>query len=276
MVRQQVQQEAGWQLEGDSAQAYERYLVPAFFTQMAERLIDLVELQADARVLDVACGGGIVARRAARRTGATSEVVGVDLNEQMLAVADIAAKAEGVSVEWRQGPAEELPFPRSSFDAVFCQQALGFFPDPDVALREMQRVLASGGRLGLSVCRPIEHNPVYGALADCLARHAGSEAGAMMRSPFTSWDQAELRALVQGVGFQDVRILIDISTVRFPSPAELLRREAASSPLAATIAALDDATREAMLRDVDEALSGHVDDAGITYTIESHVVTATR
>jgi ubiquinone/menaquinone biosynthesis C-methylase UbiE len=275
VATQLIEQESGWQLESDSAAAYERFLVPAFFTQMAERLIDLVGLPPNARVLDAACGTGIVARRAARRPEAAS-VSGLDLNEGMLAVARGAAQSEGVTIDWRQGMVEELPFPRSSFEAVFCQQALGFFPDPGAALRELHRVLAPGGRIGLSVCRPVAHNPVYDALADCLARHAGPAAGAGMRSPFPEWDQTHLRGLVQEAGFQSVRVLIDISPVRFPSPAELLRREAASSPLAGAIAALDDATRTAMLADVAVVLSGHADDDGVAYTIESHVVTATR
>lgn len=275
MVSPQVQQTVGWQLESDSAAAYERYLVPAFFTQMAERLIDLAQPQPGGRVLDVACGTGIVARRAARRPQ-VGEVVGLDLNDGMLAVARASAQAESVTVDWRQGRVEELPFPRGSFDVAFCQQALGFFPDPGAALRELHRVLAPSGRLALSVCRPIEHNPVYSTLADCLARHVGPEAGAGMRSPFPEWDQATLRGFVQEAGFREPKVLIDISTVRFPSPAELLRREAASSPLARAIAALDDNTREAMLADVSEALSGHVDDDGIAYTIESHIVLAVR
>ena len=71
----------GWQLQESSAEAYERYLVPLLFAPGAEYLIELASLGPEERVLDVACGTGIVARRAARWVGADGKVVGLDINE---------------------------------------------------------------------------------------------------------------------------------------------------------------------------------------------------
>jgi ubiquinone/menaquinone biosynthesis C-methylase UbiE len=262
-------------LEEDSADAYERYLVPAFMKDAAERLIDLVQLQPTERVLDVACGTGIVARRAARRV-APGAVAGLDLNERMLTVARAAAQAEGVEIAWQQGNAEELPFPRGTFDVVLCQQAAQFFPDPVAALREMQRVLVPDGRLGLGVCRPVEHNPVYMLLSEALARHVGAEAGVGMRSPFPPWSTDELRALIAEAGFHDVHVRIEISPTRFPSPAELLRREVASSPLAPVIAGLSPEVRDALVADVNQTLSTYVDDDGVHFALQTYAVTALR
>ena len=130
---------------------YERVMVPAVFGPWAKDLLDTVALAAGTRVLDVACGTGIVARLAASQVGPTGRVVGLDTNEAMLAVARAQPQPTGAHVEWRQGDATKLPFPDAEFGAVLCQQGLQYVPDRAAALREMKRVLASGGRLGLSV-----------------------------------------------------------------------------------------------------------------------------
>ena len=101
--------QAGWQLAEDSAEAYERYLVPAIFTEMAERLLEVAAVAKGERVLDVGCGTGIVARRAAERVGAGGAVSGLDLNEGMLRVA--RRVSQGSRIEWRHGDAMALPFP---------------------------------------------------------------------------------------------------------------------------------------------------------------------
>jgi len=94
---------------------------------------------------------GIVARTAARRLGVGGYVVGVDPSVPMLTVARTAAAAEDLAVEWREGSAAELPIADASFDVAFCQQGLQFLPERPPVLRKMYRVLATGGRLVLSV-----------------------------------------------------------------------------------------------------------------------------
>ena len=156
----------GWQLEGTAAEAYERYLVPAFFGPFADRLVELAAPRPADRALDVACGTGIVARRIAARV---ARAVGLDSNPGMLEV----ARTVEPSIEWRAAEAGAMPLPDASFDLVLCQQGLQFFPDRAAALREMRRVLAPGGRLAVSAWRAAEHNPGWLRLAEALDRHAG-------------------------------------------------------------------------------------------------------
>jgi ubiquinone/menaquinone biosynthesis C-methylase UbiE len=261
----------GWQLEADSAQAYERYLVPALMTRWADVLLDQAAPREGERVLDVGCGTGIVARRAAARVGATGSVTGLDLNPGMLAVAQHAASEAHLPIEWRAGNAAALPFPDAAFDVVASHQMLQFVPDPRGALTEMRRVLAPAGRAAVGVCRPLEHNSAYRAMADALERHAGPEAGAMMRSPFPPWTTGDWRALLESAGWHDVHVRIDVTGVRYPSVREFLRREAACSPLAGPIGALGAEAREALVRELEATLRGHVDDDGVLLPIEMHV-----
>src|SRR3984957_8894332 len=145
-----VMSDGHWQLEGTAAaELFERYLVPAITAKWAEDLLDRAQPREGEAVLDIACGTGIVARLAAKRIG-RGFVNCLDLNAGMLAVAR-RAPTEGAAINWIEGSALDLPFPADSFDVVFCQQGLQFFPDQGKALGEICRVLKGGGRAALSV-----------------------------------------------------------------------------------------------------------------------------
>jgi ubiquinone/menaquinone biosynthesis C-methylase UbiE len=264
----------GWQLQGSSAEAYERYLATAF-SPWADALVTLGAIEPGERVLDVACGTGIVARHAAARAGARGKVVGLDLNPDMLRVAARMTAGSTPSIEWREGNAAELPFPDGAFDVAFCEQAFQFFSDPVTVLREIRRVLAPDGRLALSVCRPIAHSPAYIAMGNALDRYVSPTAGAIMRSPFSIWSVNELRDLFGAAGF-DARVRIDVWTLRYPSVEEFVRREALSSPLADALGSLNVTVRTDLIRHLETALADHVDDDGVLCPVETYVVLARR
>lgn len=264
----------GWQLDGDSAAAYERYLVPGMFAPWADELVAAAAVSPGARVLDVGCGTGIVARRAAARAGSDGTVVGLDPNDGMLAVAREAAAEQELSIDWRRGDAADIPFADGAFDAVVCQQVLQFLPDPVSALREMRRVLRPDGRLAVAVWRSIEFHPSYVTVAAALERHVGDEAAAMMRSPFPSWSRSDLHDLVADAGFESAAVTIGIGSMRYPSPAEFVRREAASSPLSGPLGSISAAVRDALVRDVTEGIGDYIDDEGVVFPMETFLVVA--
>lgn len=270
----EVSNAEGWQLAGSSPEAYERYLVPPIFAPFAEHLVELTSPGPGSRVLDVACGTGIVARRVSPRLGGTGTAVGVDSNRKMLDVATAASADLDPPLQWLLADAADLPLPSDSVDCVLCQQGLQFFADPQAALLEMRRVLAPGGCLALSVWRSIDASPGFAVLARALERHAGREVGAIMRAPFAGMDGERLRAMVAGAGLRDVRIHIRIEPVRFPSAQELLRREAAASPLGEPLGALPPDVRQMLARDLADALRAHTDDSGVVFPMGTYIVTA--
>jgi ubiquinone/menaquinone biosynthesis C-methylase UbiE len=265
----------GWQLEPNSAEAYERYLASAF-SPWAEQLVALAALGAGERVLDAACGTGIVARHAATRVGATGSVIGVDINGDMLQVARRTTAGLKPEITWRQADVHDLPFPEDAFDAIFCEQALQFFSEPVKALAEMRRVLARRGRAAISVCRSLRHSPTYAVLAEALDRHISPAAAALMRSPFAEWNATSFRSLFTNAGFAAVHVSIESCSLRYPSCQEFLRREAASSPLAAAVAALDDPARGKLIAELEAALRDHIDDDGLVCPLEVYVAVARR
>src|SRR5438477_104942 len=139
-----MSQPTPWQVGASAPDVYERDLVPAVFGAWAPRVIALATPKPGDRVLDVACGTGIVAQRVAERLGAAGQIVGLDLNPAMIAKARSIAPA----IDWREASVMAMPLPDASFDIVYCQLGLQFFPDRPAALQEMRRVLAPQGRLG--------------------------------------------------------------------------------------------------------------------------------
>jgi SAM-dependent methyltransferase len=125
--------------------------VEIFTTPTAARLIKHAKIVAGQRVLDVACGTGVVAITAAR---AGARVSGLDLTPQLLERARENAHLATVEIDWREGDAEELPFDDGSFDVVVSQFGHMFAPRPDVVLNEMLRVLKPGGTIAFSTWPP--------------------------------------------------------------------------------------------------------------------------
>ena len=115
------------------------------------RIVAAVGIRSGDAVLDVACGTGNAAIRAAE-AGAT--VTGVDLTPELFEAGRREAAASGVTLKWVQGDAEELPFADESFDAVLSTFGCMFAPRHAVAAAEIARVLRPGGRLGITAWTP--------------------------------------------------------------------------------------------------------------------------
>jgi ubiquinone/menaquinone biosynthesis C-methylase UbiE len=133
------------------AENYDRCLTPAF-TPIAKKVVSLVQPSSGQQVLDVATGSGLAALLAARLVGPQGRVVGVDLSETMVALAQNRASSHGLeNAEFFAMDAEDLDLPPNSFDAVICALGLMLFPQPERALSEMHKVLKVGGSVAVAV-----------------------------------------------------------------------------------------------------------------------------
>ncbi len=201
------------QISGNAAEVYEAFFVPALFQEWPTKVMAAAGVAADQRVLDVACGTGVLARSVAERVGATGLAVGLDLNEGMLGV----ARSRAPRIEWRQGEAEALPFETQSFDAVVSQFGLMFFRDRQAAIKEMLRVLRPDGRLAVAVWDRLEASPGYAAVADLLQRLFGDGVADALRVPFRLGDPARLSSLFADAGVAGVEVKTHQGTARFGS-----------------------------------------------------------
>jgi ubiquinone/menaquinone biosynthesis C-methylase UbiE len=264
-----------WQLGGNAPEVYETRLVPAIFGPWAPLLVAQAELRAGERVLDVACGTGVVTRSVVPQVGPTGQVVGLDLNPGMLARARASSQPGDATVDWREGDAGALPFDASSFDAVFCQLGFQYFPDRQQAAREMHRVLKPTGRLVALVWQALGHSPGFAVLAEALERYVSPAAAAVMRAPFVFGDNTgELRGLLTQAGFRTVRVGSDVRMVRFESTEAFVRNQVQGSPLASHVAAVDDTAREGLIREVTVAMHPYMNDDGLSFPIEGQIAVA--
>jgi ubiquinone/menaquinone biosynthesis C-methylase UbiE len=268
-----------FQLTQDMAEAYERHFVPAFFAQWAPQLVEAAGVRPGQRVLDVACGTGIVARTAAPRVGTAGSVTGVDINEAMLSV----ARRVSPDLEWRQGDAAALPFEDAGFDVVLSQMAMMFFPDPAAALREMARVVQPPGTVAILIPAGLDANPAYEAFVDIVTRHAGPAARNLVTTYFVLGDLDRTVDLFTAAGLRVTHRSSPSGQSRYGSLDEAINIEIDSTPLGD---GLDPAIRERILADCREAWSPLVTAsnaadsdhaaAGVAFTFRSHIVVAER
>jgi ubiquinone/menaquinone biosynthesis C-methylase UbiE len=261
-----------WHLTAKAAELYERVVARYILGPWAPLLVDAARLSTGERVLDVACGTGVVTRAAAERVGPAGHVVGVDLNSGMIAVARSLPPRIGAQIEWLERSAVDLRLQDASFDVVLCQQGLQFFPDKVVALQEMRRVLDRGGRLALSVWNStgLYNSAVGEALARFMCNEAAVQFCASRRAP----SKEELQRLAIAAGFSEVQVRVSGINVHLPRLVEFTLDHLAATPVAPVIAAVDPDTRKKIGVSVMKQLQRYADGDGVTYPEETHVLTA--
>jgi ubiquinone/menaquinone biosynthesis C-methylase UbiE len=228
---------------------YEQYFVPSIGGPAAKGLVAAARLQPGERVLDVACGTGVVTRAAAGAVGPAGRVAGLDVNPGMLATARKHAPPES-PIDWYEASAESMPLPDGAFDVVLCQMGLQFVPNRTAALGEMRRVLADGGRAVVNVPGPTPE--IFSILADGLDRSIGSQPAAFVRAVFSLHDADELRKLLQDAGFRDVEAGSALARLEVPGPNDFLWQYIASTPMAEMAAKAGEQSRDALERDVTD------------------------
>ncbi len=266
-----MSEQSGYQVSGNAAEMYERYATQ-YMRPWVPDLVGLAELRPGERVLDLACGTGVVARLAATHVGPTGRVTGLDFNAGMLAVARAVPPAPGATLHWVEGSAVAMDLPDASFDAILCQQGLQFFPDKLAALREMHRVLVPGGRVLFSVWKSA--SPYNIAAGEALERFVGAEIANKYRASRVVPDADALHRMLVESGFHAIQIRPREMIVSLPSIETFVIGHLSSSPVAGAVAALSEERRAAFAREVKAALQPYADGDGVAIPDEVNIAMA--
>lgn len=253
------------------AESYQSHVVPAIGTPVAERLLDVARPGLGERVLDVACGTGVVTRLAHDAVGPSGRVVGADVTPAML---DVAREVSLGDIDWVEAPADDLPLPDSSIDLALCSMGMQFFPDRVAALAEMQRVLVPGGRIAW--CTPGPTPPPYGVIAAALERHVGPAAAGFVGMVFGLHDPDEAGDLMASAGFERIEVRATPVPMSVGPPGEFLWNYLGSTPTAAVVAPLDGPTRAALEADVVEGCAPFLEDGSLALTTNVLIATGHR
>jgi len=190
----------------------------SFWERFGRQTIERLTLRRGARVLDVCCGSGASAIEAAMTVGESGFVIGVDLAENLLALARGKARRHGLTnVEFRLGDVLELALPQQTFDAVVCVFGIFFVPDMHKAIRELWRLVAPGGKLAVTTWGPRLFEPANTAFWNSIR-----DLRPDLYKDFNPWDRIcdteSLRALFAEAGLEAQEVVFERGTHELKSP----------------------------------------------------------
>ena len=256
------------QVSEDAAKVYEEIWVPSLFEKWAPVIADAAKLRDWHRVLDVACGTGLVAITVDDRIGSKGSVTGVDINEGMLKI----AKSKSSRIKWDKYPAESLPYEDSSFDRVLCQFGLMFFENQEKALREMTRVLKPNGLLVFNVWDKLEENPGFLARTVFWEKAVGDKA--RDDATYSLGDKEILTELLRACGISNMKIQTHTAAAQYPSIRDWMYVTAKGWTQDELF---DENTFEQMVIEAQTAFSQfEKTDGTVSFPTLAHVVTVTK
>lgn len=257
-----------------TAQAYEKFLVPAFQGPQAVAAVDIAAPQPGEQVLDVCCGTGVAVRLALPRVAPGGRVAGLDIDAAMLDVArSLVRNSDGATVDWHCASAQAMPFEGGTFDLVFCLQGLQFLPDCTAGLAEIRRVMKPGGRLVAIVWDAIERCEGQNAVVQILRRR-NVDPTPMLKANALG-DAGKLRAHVEKAGFGDISIRAVSGTASFSSTGNFIEA-LASGGVASRLAMskVPEHQRSEFYGEITAALRQYEDSGGVVLPLGYLVLVA--
>ena len=236
-------------------------------------LLGALALQAAEHVLDIGCGGGKAGLAAAAAVGTDGAVVGIDISEPLLALAERrAVESKAANVSFVHGDAQEDPIGGGEFDVAMSQFGVMFFDDPVAAFANVRAHLRSGGRIGFACWQAVDRNPWFPGpvLAPFVTPPPPPAPGKSPTGPFSLCDPDRVDAILTESGFADVSHRTDELVVE--APGDAIVDDAQLAFLGVPAAAMDDARAA-----VDQHLSQFGDPVGACeFPLAFQIVTARR
>lgn len=256
------------QISTNAAEVYEEFFVPALFSQWSAKIVKSARIKEGDKVVDVSCGTGVLAREVAKKVGSEGHVVGVDLNDGMLAVAARIAP----HIEWRKGDAEKLPLKDDSYDAVVSQFGMMFYQNRVASIHEMFRVTRPGGRLAVAVWDSLNNTPGYAAMTELLEHLFGVNVANALRIPYNLGDVDKLREIFIEGGINNFEISTYPGKAIFPSIESWVHTDIRGWTLSNMI---NEEQYQLLLREAKREFKKFIGyDGKVTFSAPAHIVVA--
>jgi ubiquinone/menaquinone biosynthesis C-methylase UbiE len=259
---------------GSIPEIYDTYLVPLIFEAYAFDLAQRVAGTAPAQVLETAAGTGVVTRALVPLLERGVSYVASDLNQPMLEIAASRQDADE-RVVWRQADALYLPFEQESFDAVFCQFGVMFFPDRIAGYREALRVLKPRGRFLFNVWDRIEENDFARMVTDAACAVFPSDPPRFLaRTPHGYHDVEQIEAELRKAGFTAVEIVTLQQRSEAPNARDPATAYCQGTPLRNEIEARDPEARKTVTDRAADAIAKEYGEGPVSGKIQAHIIVA--
>lgn len=235
-----------------------------------DALLDTAQVTSGTRLLDIACGPGILASTASAR-GAT--VTGLDFSPAMLAI----ARSRDSTIRFDEGDAESLPYADGQFEAVVSNFGVHHVPRPALALAEAYRVLCRGGCVAFSCWADQSENVAWKLLFEAIARH-GDPAASQAPPPGGGFGTAvQCADALRHVGFTDCTTALLRATWHQASAHALVAAlQAGTARMAAMIEAQPRAALPAIIADIDANAARYRDANGIALPIAATIAAGVK
>ena len=261
-------QRYGW----DRAAAHYEGFWAAQLRPAQDLLLDLAAAAPGERVIELACGTGLVTFRLARQIGETGRLVATDISEKMVEAVRARAEREGVHIDAKRMDAESLAFSDASFDLAVCALGLMYCPDPVAAMREMHRVLVAGGR-GAAAVWGARRNCGWAEIFPIVERRVASEVCPLF---FQLGNADALADAFRFAGFGQVESRRLDVVLRYKTADDAIGAAFAGGPVAMAYSRFDGPTRDEAHEEYLESIAAYRRGDGYEIPGEYVVAAASR
>ncbi|MGQ0535854.1 MAG: class I SAM-dependent methyltransferase [Methanobacteriota archaeon] len=242
-----------------------------------QALVKLAAPRIGDRVLDVATGPGEPALTIAQLVGPSGKVVGVDLSEKMIEIAEKTAALRHMrNVEFKVMNAEKLDIRDDAFDLAVSAFGFQIITEPDKAARETFRVLKNGGRIATTVWGPGERVPAIHAIIGPMLEHAEPDETGYLPTPYEMGGHGELAEFLSGAGFRDTKEERVTYSWRFRDEDDYLEQVLKGTPIGHSLSEEEKNVQDEVVRKTRENLVRWRSPRGLEIPAECVVVTARK